>query len=74
VSAQRLTRYGELADVLEHMPLILREIRRVRGASLREVARQTGLSFATVHRIEASEDCVLSNAVAIMRWLDGGAA
>jgi transcriptional regulator with XRE-family HTH domain len=65
-----LTTYAELADLLGHLPLLLREGRRARQLSGRETARQIGCSFATVSRIEAGEDCVLSNAVAVLRWLN----
>jgi transcriptional regulator with XRE-family HTH domain len=62
--------YGELAAVLESLPDALKVTRRARGVSLRECARQIGVSFSTVNRIEAGEDVVLSNAVAVMRWID----
>lgn len=66
----RLTPYGELADVIGHLPLLLREGRRARGLSVRAAARQLGCSFSTVSRMESGEDCALSNAVAVLRWLD----
>lgn len=66
----RLTPYSELADVIGQLPLLLREARRARGLSQRAAAAQLGCSFATVSRVEAGEDCVLSNAVAVLRWLD----
>jgi transcriptional regulator with XRE-family HTH domain len=62
--------YAELAGVLETLPVILRETRRARGTSLRECARQMGLSFSTVRRIESGEDAVMSNVVVVMRWID----
>lgn len=64
-----LTPYGELADMLGHLSLLLREARRQRRLSVREAARQLGVSFATVSRIEEGEDCMLSNAIAVLRWL-----
>lgn len=64
-----LTPYGELADVIAALPLLLREARRARGLSVRATALQLGISFATVSRMEAGEDCMLSNVVAVMRWL-----
>lgn len=64
-----LTSYAELAGVLAHLPLLLREARRQRQLSIREAARQLGCSFATVHRIEAGDDCVLSNVTKVLLWL-----
>ncbi len=64
------TPYPEIADVLGRLPVLLREARRARRLSVRAAAAQLGMSFATVSRIEAGEDCVLSNAVAVLRWLD----
>lgn len=65
-----LTGYRELAELLGQLPLLLREARRARGLSVRAAARELGCSFATVSRIEGGEDCVLSNAVTVLRWLD----
>lgn len=68
------TPYTELADVLDGLPLLVREARRARGLSLRAAADQIGIGFATVSRIEGGNDCALSNAVAVVRWLDLTAA
>ena len=65
-----LTPYAELARLLGHLPLLLREARRQRRLSVRAAGRQLGMSFSTVSRIEAGEDCALSNALAVLRWLD----
>jgi len=62
--------YAELAAVLESLPIVLRETRRARGLSIRACARQAGLSFSTVHRIENGDDAVMSNVITLMRWID----
>ena len=67
---QRLTTYAEILGVLDHLAIILRETRRARRLSIRAAARQIGCSFATISRVEAGGDCVLSNALAILRWID----
>jgi len=64
-----LTSYAELADVLGNLPLLLREARRARGLSLRAAAAQLGIGFTTVSRMESGEDCALSSAMAVLRWL-----
>jgi transcriptional regulator with XRE-family HTH domain len=69
--AEAQSSYLELAQVLANIPLICRETRRARGLSLREAARQVGVSFSTLHRIESGEDCVASHLIGVMRWLDG---
>lgn len=65
-----LTSYAELADVISNLPLLLREARRQRRLSLRAAAREMGVSFSTVYRIEQGDDCALSNAMIVLRWLD----
>jgi transcriptional regulator with XRE-family HTH domain len=69
-----LTPYREIADVLANLGLILREARRARGLSTREAARQLGMSFATVGRIEQGEDYMIGNARRVLAWLDQGPA
>ena len=63
------TSYDELAEVLDNLPLLLRETRRRRGLSLRKAAQQLEMSFSTVTRFENGEDIVLSNAADILRWI-----
>ncbi|MFG2165537.1 helix-turn-helix domain-containing protein [Micromonospora chersina] len=65
-----LSTYHDLAQVLADLPRLLRAERRRRQLSVRAAARELGCSFATVSRIESGEDCVLSNAVTVLRWLD----
>ena len=65
-----LTPYAELAEIIANLPMLLREARRARGLSLRATARELGLSFSTVDRIERGEDCALSNATTVLRWLE----
>jgi ribosome-binding protein aMBF1 (putative translation factor) len=65
-----LTPYAELAEVIGSLPLLLREARRQRRLSIRAAGREMGIAFSTVDRIERGEDCALSNAMAVLRWLD----
>jgi transcriptional regulator with XRE-family HTH domain len=67
---EQLTPYAELAGVIARLPLLLREARRARGLSLRATAKELGVSFSTVSRLEEGNDCALSNAVAVLIWLD----
>ena len=71
-SGEQLTTYTELAIVLDNLPLLLREERRKRRLSLRQAGEQIGVSFSVVRRFEEGSDCVLSNAVRILQWIDKG--
>lgn len=70
MSRSTQTTYTELARVLGSLPLLVREARRARGLSLRSAAKEIGCSFNTLTRIESGEDCVLSNALLVLAWLD----
>lgn len=65
------TGYDEIVQVLESLPGLVLEKRRRDRLSLREAARQMGVSFSTIHRLEIGEDLVLSNAVTALRWVAG---
>lgn len=67
---------GEMARaarVLASLPGLLTEARTLRGLSQREVARQTGVSFSTVSRIErgVTETTDIKTALALMAWIEG---
>ncbi len=63
------TSYAELVSVLQALPLLVREKRRRDGLSIRAAAKLVGVSFGTLNRFETGEDIVLSNAVALLRWV-----
>ncbi len=65
-----LTSYADLAAVVGSLPLLLRETRRARGLSMRAAAAEIGCSAPTIQRIETGADCALSNATAVLLWLD----
>lgn len=66
-----LTPYGELAAILDALPLLLREQRRARRLSMAAAAQQIGTNSATVYRIEAEQgQASLPNAIAVLRWMD----
>lgn len=71
MSDQPLTTYGELADVLAALPMIVRNTRRQTRQMQRDVARLAGLSNSTISRLEAGKGEVsLEGAIALLRWLD----
>ncbi len=66
-----LTSYAELADLLESLPFLVREGRRVRRLSLRAAGEQSGVGFNTLFRVERGMGgCSVPNAIEILRWLD----
>lgn len=68
--SERLSPYSELADVLDVLPILLREARRARGLRMQDVAAQMRVSTSTICRVENGEGCRLDSAVAVLRWLD----
>ena len=66
-----LSTYAEMIEVLDALPLLMREKRRRDGISMREAARQMGIGLSVIHRIEGGEGIHLSNARSALRWLDG---
>lgn len=65
----RLISYAELADLVENLPLIVLENRRRRQISLREAARELGVSFSTISRVERGEDFNTRILPDLLRWL-----
>lgn len=64
------TPYPELAEVLSSLAILVREARRARGLSQRAAAEQMGVSFSTISRAESGGDLIMSNAIAMLCWLD----
>lgn len=69
-----LTGYAEIIDVIENLPLIVREARRARGISLRQASEEIGISFSTLSRFEGRTEKVvgiqLEPVLLILDWLD----
>jgi transcriptional regulator with XRE-family HTH domain len=71
--AQEPPSYGDVADALADLPTAIRVTRRVRRLSAREVARQAGVSFSLVIRVEQGHACNSANVIRLLRWLDAPA-
>lgn len=67
--ADPMTSYSELADVIVALPVLVRERRRALGLSLREAARQNGVAFNTLARIERGEDFNSRCLPTLLLWL-----
>jgi transcriptional regulator with XRE-family HTH domain len=64
-----VTEPTDVLAVIDNLPTTLHTVRMLRGASLRQVARDCGVSFSTITRIEHGEDCNLSHARAVLAWI-----
>lgn len=64
------TSYGELADIIDNLGLIVREARRARGTSQRAAAAQMGGQYSTISRVENGAACDSTSLLLILRWLD----
>lgn len=61
--------YLDLAELLNSLPLLVREARRARNLSQRSAAEQIGVTDRTIRRLENGEDVNMSTAVALLHWL-----
>lgn len=62
--------YDEVATVLENLGLIIREARRARRLSLREMGAQVPCSYSALSRMESGAGNLnRDNLVAVLRWL-----
>lgn len=69
-AADGLTPYGELAAVLDALPILVRETRRRRGHSLRQAADTTGVPFNTIRRLESGLALPrMQHAAALLRYI-----
>lgn len=64
-----LTAYAELADVLEALPLLVREARRARELSIRSAGEQIGMDASTLWRIEQGASANTVTVAKVLRWL-----
>jgi transcriptional regulator with XRE-family HTH domain len=71
-AADQLTTYGELAEVIDNLPLLVRERRRQMRLSLRAAAVEVGVSAATLSRLENRHGGLDAGSFgAVLWWLDG---
>lgn len=69
-SERRAMGFLEMAGVLDDLPLIVTTVRRMRGLSLRDAAKESGVAFTTLSRIERGGDASMSSLRALLLWLD----
>lgn len=70
MSGPILSTYADFAEAIVQLPVVLRAARRMRGLSLRAAAKEIGISFSTVDRVESGKEIDTGTLVAVMRWLD----
>lgn len=61
--------WSDIADAVESLPSVLREVRARERLSLRSVAAGSGVPLRLLHRFEKGGDMALSNARLLLRWL-----
>lgn len=65
-----LTPYEELAQILDNLPLLVREARRRKRHSLRAAAADMGVPFATLHRLERDRALpIMRHAATLLRYI-----
>ena len=65
-----MSSYEELLNLLDGLPMLVRETRRRRGMSMRAVHAVTGVAASTIQRCEAgTQDVSLDNAKTLLRWV-----
>ena len=72
MTRESMMTFHDLADILDGLPLLMREARRARRMTPKEVADEIGIASTTVWRLEKGQGCTLKNASAILRWFDTG--
>jgi transcriptional regulator with XRE-family HTH domain len=65
----KLSPYAELIDLIENLPILVRETRRRRGLSMRAAADLTGLSFTTFARFEDGRPAHSLAVIALLRFV-----
>jgi hypothetical protein len=65
------TGYQEIVNVLNALPLIVREKRRRDRLSLRAAEADSGVSAGTINRCEQGDGLQMSHAVALLSWVGG---
>lgn len=63
-----LLSYSEVIAILEALPVILRETRRRKDASLRQAGEALGLSNTGVLNVERVGNPTLDTSIRILRW------
>jgi transcriptional regulator with XRE-family HTH domain len=70
VSEPGLRSYGEIIDLLDALPTLIRETRRRKGLTLRQAEKVLGLSYATISRYETgTQGPDVTNLRKILLWM-----
>lgn len=65
-----LRSYTELGEMLAHLPITVKEIRRMRGLSLRDVCAESGVSLNSLSRFERGiSDLQCSSVIKLVGWI-----
>lgn len=61
----------DMVDIAENIGFLVREERRKRRVSARQVGREIGITSATFTRLEKGHSINVNTLVALLRWLGG---
>ena len=61
--------YFELAVIAENLGILVHEKRRRLHLTLEQAGEASGVSYATIRRIEKGEDSLRSSMPGLLRWL-----
>ncbi len=64
-----LAQQASVASLVADLGTQAKQRRQAEGLSLRAAAEQIGIGFNTLRRFEKGQDCSLTNAIALLRWL-----
>jgi len=62
--------YADVVQVLDSLPLILREARRERGLSQRAACQEAGMNVLAFQRAEKGDPMTITSARSFLLWLD----
>lgn len=69
IDAPALSSYDELIDVIENLPVLVRETRRREGLSLRSASEICEVGFNTITRFENGDVVHSENLIRLLRFV-----
>lgn len=65
-----MTSFDAIADVIETLPRIVRDVRKTLGLSLRATSDETGISLNTLSRFDRGLPVSQEHTLTLLRWLE----
>lgn len=64
-----LSTYDELINILDNLPLLVKEKRRRLGISQRELGRIINIAYSTISRFEGGEQMHITTIRPLLEWI-----